>query len=131
MHTVLVVDDGPHIAALEAELLRASGRHAQVVADGVEARALLEQTDVDLILLDLNTPQLSGQEVLDHLSEHPRLRHIPVVVLSGNMTTLCSTPQVVGLLDKPFDVQALAAAIERILPLSPDALPQRNQALLT
>jgi CheY-like chemotaxis protein len=125
MHTVLVVEDCPDIASLEADLVLASGRRALVAADGVEALAVLEGTEVDLILLDLHMPRLWGQAVLDRLTDHRRLRHIPVIVLSGNLAALRTTPQVVAVFDKPFDVRELAASIERTVPY-PRAVAMRG-----
>jgi chemotaxis family two-component system response regulator Rcp1 len=63
--------------------------HLSVVPDGVEAMAFLtyqgEYLDApcpDLILLDLNMPKMDGREVLARVKAHPRLKSIPVVVLT-------------------------------------------------
>jgi CheY-like chemotaxis protein len=114
METVLVIEDCPDIALLETDLIADSGRRALVATDGVEALDILEETAVDLILLDLNMPRLSGQAVLDTLTDHARLRSIPVIVLSGNLAALRPTPQVVAIFHKPFDLRELKEAIERI-----------------
>jgi CheY-like chemotaxis protein len=114
METVLIIEDCPDITSLEADLIVGSGRRALVAADGVEALAIVEETDVDLILLDLNTSWLSGQVVLDTLTDHVRLCQIPVIVLSGNLEALRPTPQVVAAFHKPFDIVELKEAIERI-----------------
>jgi CheY-like chemotaxis protein len=114
METVLVIEDCPDIAALEANLIVASGRRPLVAADGVEALAILAGTAVDLILLDLTLPRLSGQAVLDTLTHHTRLSRIPIIVLSGNLGALRPTPQVVALFAKPFDIREVGEAIERI-----------------
>jgi CheY-like chemotaxis protein len=115
MDTVLVVEDCPQIAALEADLLRTSGRRALVAADGEEALALLEGTAVDLILLDLSMPGLSGQDVLDRLSDDPRLGGIPVIVVSGSLDELRATSQVMQVFAKPFSVGELETAIDQIV----------------
>jgi CheY-like chemotaxis protein len=131
MQTILVVEDSPSIAALEADLILASGRQALVAPDGAEALALLEDTAVDLILLDLTLPRLSGQAVLDRLIAHPHLQHIPVIVVSGSLTTLRPTSQVVAVFDKPFDLRALATTIDRIVPAPPATAGRgRDRALI-
>jgi CheY-like chemotaxis protein len=114
METVLVIEDCPDIALLETDLIVDCGRRALIAADGVEALAILEGTDVDLILLDLNMPRLSGQAVLDTMTDHVRLRSIPVIVLSGNLAALRPTPQVAAMFPKPFDILEVTEAIERI-----------------
>jgi len=45
---------------------------------------LNEENDFDLVLLDLNMPEMDGFEVLNHMQEDERLSNIPVVVMSAN-----------------------------------------------
>jgi CheY-like chemotaxis protein len=118
MQTVLVVEDSPDIAMLEAELIVAAGRRAIVAADGVEALAILADATVDLILLDLNLPRLSGPELLERLAAQPRLSRIPVLVVSANLVSFRSTRQVVGVVAKPFDITEFAEAIDGALRVS-------------
>jgi chemosensory pili system protein ChpA (sensor histidine kinase/response regulator) len=123
IQTVLVVEDSPDIAALEAELIANGGRRAIIVADGVEALAVLADTLIDLIVLDLNLPLLTGQEVLGRLSTRQRLSHIPVVVVSANLSGFRATPQVVGVVGKPFEIAEFAEAVDRaLLPFAPARL---------
>ncbi|MBX9603723.1 MAG: response regulator [Bryobacteraceae bacterium] len=88
---ILVVEDN----AADAHLLRmgfaASGAAVEVriVGDGGEAIRVLDAfresgAACDLLLLDLNAPVMSGYEVLQHVRSDPRLKCIPVVVLSGS-----------------------------------------------
>jgi CheY-like chemotaxis protein len=51
--------------------------------DGEAALRIVREQTIDLILLDLMLPKLSGTEVLDQLKRDPRTAHIPVVVISG------------------------------------------------
>jgi CheY-like chemotaxis protein len=115
LQTVLVVEDSPDIAALEAELIVAAGRRALVAADGVEALALLEEASVDLLLVDLNLPRLSGSQLLERLTAHPRWRKIPVLVVSANLTGFRAAAPVVGVVAKPFDIAEFAEAIDGAL----------------
>lgn len=88
---ILLIEDNPGDARLTREALR-EGRVANRlshVQDGVEAMAFLRQDGryadaprPDLILLDLNLPRKDGREVLAELKADPRLRLIPVVVLT-------------------------------------------------
>jgi PAS domain S-box-containing protein len=89
---VLFVEDNPADVRLVSEALR-EGRHdirVTVVEDGQAALDLLSERAArgarlpDLVLLDLNLPRCSGREVLRILKENPRLRQVPVVVLSGS-----------------------------------------------
>lgn len=88
---ILLVEDSPSDTALTMEALKAgkiSNNLAHVV-DGVEAMAYLRGEGQykgaprpDLILLDLNLPRKDGREVLHEMKDDPKLRTIPVVVLT-------------------------------------------------
>jgi len=88
---ILLVEDNPGDVRLTQEaLLDAKVRNSlHVVHNGVEALAFLRHTGKyaqeqypDLILLDLNLPQMSGSEVLEQIKGDEKLRRIPVVVLT-------------------------------------------------
>jgi CheY-like chemotaxis protein len=88
---ILLVEDNPGDVRLTREALRdAKVRNSlHVVSNGVEALAFLRQIGQysealhpDLILLDLNLPQMGGGEVLAAIKEDEKLRRIPVVVLT-------------------------------------------------
>jgi two-component system, chemotaxis family, response regulator Rcp1 len=88
---ILLVEDSPSDAELTKEALKAGKitNHLSHVEDGVEAMAFLtrqapyaDAPRPDLIMLDLNMPRKDGREVLAELKQDPRLRTIPVVVLT-------------------------------------------------
>lgn len=88
---ILLVEDNPGDVRLTQEALK-EGKVMNVlntVSDGEEALAYLRRqgryartTRPDLILLDLNLPRKSGQEVLAEIKDDPDLRRIPVVILT-------------------------------------------------
>lgn len=88
---VLLVEDDPGDVMIAREALAEVRLSTQlhVVSDGVDALTFLRGDGQhagavlpDLILLDLNLPRKSGHEVLSELKSDPRLRRIPVVVLT-------------------------------------------------
>src|SRR4051794_6724986 len=88
---VLLVEDDPGDVVIAREAMAAGQLSTQleVVSDGVEAMEYLRKKGSyskarrpDLILLDLNLPRMSGHEVLAEIKADPKLRRIPVVVLS-------------------------------------------------
>lgn len=88
---ILMVEDDPGDVELTKEALEDSklSINLHVVEDGVQALRYLQKKDEysevtspDLILLDLNMPRKDGREVLAELREDPKLRSIPVVVLT-------------------------------------------------
>ncbi|MCD4737132.1 MAG: response regulator [Bacteroidales bacterium] len=88
---VLLIEDSPGDVRLTKEALK-EGRilnNLHVVNDGVEAMSFLKKegeykssTTPDLILLDLNMPKKDGREVLSEIKADPKLKSIPVVVLT-------------------------------------------------
>jgi CheY-like chemotaxis protein len=90
---ILLVEDNPGDVRLTQEALRDGKLHTRlsVVRDGEEALAFLRRQGPhaaaprpDLILLDLNLPRMSGQEVLSEIKNDEHLRRIPVVVLTSS-----------------------------------------------
>ncbi len=89
---VLLVEDNPADARLTEEILKDSeyAVNFSVVEDGEVAMTYLRRQGEyaytarpDLILLDLNLPRKSGQEVLAEMNEDSNLRNIPVMILTG------------------------------------------------
>jgi CheY-like chemotaxis protein len=83
---ILLVEDLTSDAVLLREALRDVGLESDLVLanDGQEALDVLNSGTPlpGLVLLDLNLPRLSGQQVLEDIRANPRLRELPVVVLS-------------------------------------------------
>lgn len=125
-YEVLIVDDEPADVRLLQMALRQGGYDCSVVTagNGAEALAWLRQNAQarrpapDLILLDLNMPQMNGKELLHHLKQDNALKLTPVVVVS----TSDAERDVVsayelgasGYLSKPVDIDELFAAVRRI-----------------
>jgi CheY-like chemotaxis protein len=124
---VLLVEDDPGDVVIAREALSAAGLDTRldVVNDGIEAMDYLrrkgdyaEAERPDLILLDLNLPRMSGHEVLAAVKSDPKLRRIPVVVL----TTSASDADVTRSYDlhanvyvsKPVDFHDFAAVVKQI-----------------
>jgi len=90
---ILLVEDNSDEAELTLEVLR-EGRirnRAHWVEDGEQALAFLRRQGrhaaaprPDLILLDLNMPCMSGQEVLQIIKQHPSWKRIPVVIMTSS-----------------------------------------------
>ncbi len=90
---VLIIEDNPADVDLMKESLEASKLHIElsVMTDGAESIEFLNcrgpyesVRHPDLILLDLNLPGKSGQEVLAEIKQHQNLKRIPVVVLTSS-----------------------------------------------
>ena len=81
--TILIVDDEPYnIDYLEQELVDLEYETVSA-ANGNEALQRVEESNPDMILLDIMMPEMDGFEVLKLLKSDPKTRDIPVVVISA------------------------------------------------
>ena len=84
---LLVVEDNPAEQLSITALLEHSDVMIETVDTGAEALLTLRKKPVDCVVLDLRLPDISGFELLEQLSEDPKLRDIPVVVFTGRELT--------------------------------------------
>jgi PAS domain S-box-containing protein len=117
---LLVVEDNRDTSALLRDLLEAEGYQVDAVASGEAVFEQLEgATDVDLMVLDLMLPGMSGYEVIERLRGEPRFARIPILVLSALSST---SARVRGLRDgaddymtKPFLPEELVARVRTLV----------------
>ena len=81
--TVLIVEDNELNMKLFHDLLEAHGYATLQTKDGIEAMKIARQKRPDLILMDIQLPEVSGLEVTKWLKEDPELRAIPVVAVTA------------------------------------------------
>ncbi len=81
--TVLVVEDTELLRRIYADKLAQDGYRVVTAADGLEALQHVRAEPVDLVLLDLVMPKMSGLEVLEAIKKDPRTMHVPVLILSN------------------------------------------------
>ncbi len=84
---VLIVDDDPDAHRIITACLQGQGVEINSVANGQEALVYLQQSPVDLILLDLMMPVMDGMTFLDAIRRDPRYQRLPVVVITAKELT--------------------------------------------
>ena len=105
--TILVVDDEPEVLRLFKRILSAEGTQILAAGTGAAALAIARQTPLDLVILDVKLPDVSGTDVLR------RLRRIdpgvPVIIVTsyGSVETVRASMKLGAFdyLTKPFDNQ--------------------------
>src|SRR5688572_16522736 len=117
--TVLVVDDEPYIGRIIQLKLESGPYRVELVQDGRSALDRLQADEpVDLILLDIMMPHLSGLDVLAELRQIPHRRSTPVIMLTakGHETDREQAAQLgaTDFLTKPFSPKKLLARIDEI-----------------
>src|SRR5215211_3638135 len=81
--TVLLAEDDRALRRYLEVVLRRAGYEVLAAADGLEAMKALLSTPVDAVVTDAVMPHLSGHELCRFLRDHPQLKGLPVVLLSG------------------------------------------------
>ncbi|MBZ9664626.1 hybrid sensor histidine kinase/response regulator [Pseudomonas sp. LMG 31766] len=79
---VLVVDDSLTVRELERKLLLSRGYQVSVAVDGMDGWNALRAETFDLLITDIDMPRMDGIELVTHVRQDPRLRSLPVMVVS-------------------------------------------------
>jgi DNA-binding response OmpR family regulator len=119
---VLVVEDNEHAAYLLRTLLERAGYSVIVSPDGRDALAKLASLEpVDLVMLDLMLPYVSGYQVLIEARQNPKWRHVPIVVVTARTLEMDAVRALeTGANDfirKPFSPEELVARVRRAIEL--------------
>lgn len=81
---VLLVDDSSTIQKLVKLTLTRRGYRVELASSGLQALSMLEDAEPNLILLDINMPEMDGLELLRRLKQNRQTRDIPVMMLTGS-----------------------------------------------
>ena len=112
---IVVVDDTPENLRLLASLLGAQGYEVRPVTNGRQALEAIDRDPPDLVLLDINMPEMNGYEVCAELKARPRTRDVPVIFLTalGDVRDKVRAFEVGGVdyVTKPFQVEEVLARV--------------------
>jgi chemosensory pili system protein ChpA (sensor histidine kinase/response regulator) len=115
----LVVDDSITVRRVTQRLLERNGMRVLTAKDGVDAVSLLQENLPDIILLDIEMPRMDGYEVAAHVRNDPRLKHIPIVMITSRVSEKHRARAIeLGVddyLGKPYQESQLLDAIEPLV----------------
>lgn len=118
---ILVVDDASANLQVLAGMLKDRGYKARPVPSGKLALAAAQKDPPDLILLDINMPEMNGYQVCEHLKADDRLKGIPIIFISALTESLDKVRAFafggVDYITKPFQMEELHARVETHLKL--------------
>ena len=108
---ILVVEDDDALANMYRTALSFAGFDVEVSGDGLTALEDIDEAHPDLVVLDLQLPQLRGETILREVAATPDTRDIPVIVVTGSDAILSVHPA--AMLRKPCDPGELVALVEQ------------------
>lgn len=117
--TILYVEDNPENRLLVRRILMAEGFNVAEAESAVKAVEYIKDSCPDLILMDINMPEVDGYTLTARLRENPRLNSVPIIALTANVMkgdrerTLEAGCD--GYIQKPIDVDMLPQQILRFL----------------
>ena len=83
MKTILIVEDSATTRALIRAVIDEIGEYETVEAgSGFEALKMLPQQEYDLIVTDINMPDINGLELINFVRNNPRYNHLPIIIVS-------------------------------------------------
>ncbi len=119
--TVLVVDDDAPCRQIISLLLEEHGYASRTASNGMEALEFIAASQPDLILLDVEMPQLNGFQVAERLKSNAGTQSIPIIMVTGLDAHACRmrglTAGVEEFLTKPVDPTELAVRVRNLLRL--------------
>jgi signal transduction histidine kinase len=137
---ILYIEDDPGSQALVLRILSHAGYKVVVASRGLEGIELAVREQPDLILMDINLPDLSGREVTTRLRGDKRFDQIPIVALTAQSQAgereKALVAGLTGYMTKPIDIDTLEDQVERYLggakdTSSPEALNEAQKAYNT
>ena len=122
-HNVLYIEDNPDNMTLVQRALETRGYKLLKAKNGLEGVKMAEDADVDLILLDINLPDIDGYEVAQRLraSDKLALKTVPIIAVTANalkgdaekaLNAGCDV-----YMSKPINIRELWARVEAFVPM--------------
>jgi len=121
--TILYVEDNQDNRMLIRRVLEAEGFSFVDAKDAAQALERLQANSIDLILMDINMPDVDGYTLTSQIRSMPRYANVPIIAVTANvmrgdrersLEAGCD-----GYIQKPIDIDTLSYQIERFLRMEP------------
>ena len=116
---ILYIEDNPENRMLMRRVLMAEGYEMEEAVDGQSGMEKAAENPPDLILMDINLPEIDGYEVTARLKQLPNMQGVPIIAVTANVMkgdrekTLAAGCD--GYIQKPIDIDLLPSQIESFL----------------
>jgi len=119
MASILAVDDSPSMRQMLSFPLRGAGHDVREANDGVQALEFANKKKYDLVLSDVNMPNMNGIELVKELRQLADYKFVPVLMLTtesaGDVKAQGKQAGATGWIVKPFNPEQLLSTIKRVL----------------
>jgi two-component system, chemotaxis family, sensor kinase CheA len=131
--SVMVVDDALMVRELQRSILERVGYSVRTASDGAEALAMLSNEPADLVVTDLEMPNVDGFALTSSIRAHPRLTNIPVLIVSSRASAEDHQRGLDAgadgyIVKTSFDEAGLLSAVSRLLGREFDPTFRRHNA---
>lgn len=120
--SILVIEDDETMRNALKRILESEGYRTITAADGTQLSSVLDDSPIDLIVLDIGLPWINGLELAKLLKEHEDLKSIPLIFVSGKTGDLDVKRGFDAGADdyikKPFDIEKIKKTVATLLKLS-------------
>lgn len=117
--TVMVVDDSASVRQMVSFTLRQHGLEIIEAANGSEALAKLSKKSINMLITDVNMPELDGISLVRKVRENTSYKFIPIIILTTEFTSEKKhegrTAGATGWIVKPFKPDQLLAVVKKVL----------------
>ena len=125
---LLVVDDEPNVMHSLTKMLELEGFETLGVTSGAEAIEHYKRENFDLVLVDLNMPDVKGLEVLKTVKDYDPAAKVIIFTAYGTKDNVVEALRLgaAEFLEKPLNIETLAATVRELLNRDPDTAVQGN-----
>ena len=122
-HTVLYIEDNPNHARIVKKILTSRGLRVVISGDGLQGVAMAAREDPDLIMVDMNLPDMTGETLVSRLrGDRSKLSATPIVAVTASTDADLRARVIAagcdGYLQKPYSTQELIDAVQGYLTAS-------------
>lgn len=121
-YNLLIIDDDETLRLALRRIFEGEGYRVITAADGTQLSQVLDDTPIDLIILDIGLPWINGYEIAELMKSHEDLKEIPLIFISGRSSeTDVKKGFEVGADDfvkKPFDVEKIKKTVNTLIELA-------------
>lgn len=118
--TIMTVDDAATMRKMVRFTLKSTGHEILEASDGMQAFNALKQRKVDLVITDVNMPNMDGIELTKRLRTLPNFSRTPIILLTtesdANKKSQGKAAGATGWIVKPFNQEQLLSIVSKVLP---------------